>query len=69
MAQLKFSVPRNTEAYLRWYSRIYLADGSPNLAARHLFERGLAAWRLDHADESFADYVDEPVPDEAGDKA
>lgn len=56
MAQIKFSVGSNTERYLAWYSRTFLADGSPHVAARHLFMRGLEASRRANTAEEFDDF-------------
>jgi len=64
MPQIKFSVPANTKAYLRWYSREFLADGNENVAAKHLFERGLEKSRRDNLNESFQDFDEVEIVDD-----
>lgn len=46
--QIRFSVPGETVAYLRWYAKNILTEESEHQAARHLMMKQIETMRRQH---------------------
>jgi hypothetical protein len=72
VAQVKFTLTRETIAYLRWFARTILLETNEHDAAKHLMMKQLEATRRAHKNEEPA--VDEllrlagPIEKAEGDK-